>query len=102
VVVRTAPATEKDAKTNAFSTRDILVAHQIVVAKDALEQIESVWGGAKSEKAPKLKAEVKPKAEKPAKAEAKPKAEKAALKATAAKKPVAAKKAAPKKKEDSK
>ena len=48
VVVRTAPATvkrgEEGPKTQAFSARDVLVAHKIVVAKDALAKIEEVWG----------------------------------------------------------
>jgi large subunit ribosomal protein L4 len=48
VTVRTAPAgkTEEGAeavKTNAFSTRDVLVAQKIVIAKDALTRIEEVW-----------------------------------------------------------
>ncbi len=43
VVVKTAPATEKDAKTDVFSARDLLVAHKIVVAQDALKKIEEVW-----------------------------------------------------------
>ena len=95
VVVRTAPSTAKEAKTNAFSTRDILVAHQIIVAKDALDAIEAVWGSAE-------KKEAKPKAEKAAKAQAEPKVTKATPKAPVAKKAAAPKKTAPKKKEDSK
>ncbi len=47
VTLRTAPASVKgDAeavKTQAFSARDVLVAHKIVVAKDALSRIEEVW-----------------------------------------------------------
>ena len=43
VEVRTAPSTEAGAKTNAFSTRDLLLAQKIVVAKDALARIEEVW-----------------------------------------------------------
>ena len=43
VEVRTAPSTEAGAKTNAFSTRDLLLAQRIVVAKDALARIEEVW-----------------------------------------------------------
>ena len=43
VEVRTAPSTEQGAKTNAFSTRDLLLAQKIVVAKDALARIEEVW-----------------------------------------------------------
>jgi large subunit ribosomal protein L4 len=45
VTVRTAPAS-KDAgevKTAAFSARDVLVAHKIVIAKDALSRIQEVW-----------------------------------------------------------
>jgi large subunit ribosomal protein L4 len=50
VVVRTAPAVKNDdpegeaVKTAAFSTRDLLVAHQVVIARDALARIEEVWG----------------------------------------------------------
>ncbi|MBA3726904.1 MAG: 50S ribosomal protein L4 [Armatimonadetes bacterium] len=47
IEVRTAPASVKagaDAvKTQAFSTRDLLIAHKIVVSKDALSAIEEVW-----------------------------------------------------------
>ncbi|MGI8924547.1 MAG: 50S ribosomal protein L4 [Fimbriimonadales bacterium] len=47
IEVRTAPASVKagaDAvKTQAFSTRDLLIAHKIVVSKDALRAIEEVW-----------------------------------------------------------
>jgi large subunit ribosomal protein L4 len=47
VVVRTAPASVKkggDAvKTQAFSARDVLVAHKLVICKDALAKIEEVW-----------------------------------------------------------
>jgi large subunit ribosomal protein L4 len=47
VVVRTAPASikagEEGVKTQAFSTRDVLVAHKVIVAKDALAAIEEVW-----------------------------------------------------------
>ncbi|HRI43781.1 MAG TPA: 50S ribosomal protein L4 [Fimbriimonadaceae bacterium] len=43
VEVRTAPDTEKESKTVTFSTRDLLVARQIVIAKAALEQMEKVW-----------------------------------------------------------
>lgn len=47
VEVRTAPS-QKDAegnavKSQAFSARDVLVAHHIVIAKDALARIEEVW-----------------------------------------------------------
>lgn len=48
VVVRTAPAKadSKDGgpKTAVFSTRDVLVAHKIVIAKEALARIQEVWG----------------------------------------------------------
>lgn len=44
VTVRTAPSTEAGAKTNVFSTRDLLVAHKLLVAADALKKIEEVWG----------------------------------------------------------
>lgn len=48
VVVRTAPASikkgEEGPKTQAFSARDVLVAHKVIVAKDALARIEEVWG----------------------------------------------------------
>ncbi|MBL8047330.1 MAG: 50S ribosomal protein L4 [Chthonomonas sp.] len=43
VVVRTAPAADGSVKTATFSTRDVLVAHKIVVAKDAMAKIEEVW-----------------------------------------------------------
>ena len=47
VVVRTAPASvkkgEEGPRTQAFSARDVLVAHKLVVAKDALARIEEVW-----------------------------------------------------------
>ena len=43
VEVRTAPSTEPGAKTSTFSTRDLLLAQRIVVAKDALARIEEVW-----------------------------------------------------------
>lgn len=44
VVVRTAPAAKGDeTKTAAFSTRDVLIAHKVVVAQDALARIEEVW-----------------------------------------------------------
>ena len=43
VEVRTAPSTESGAKTSAFSTRDLLIAQKIVIAKDALARIEEVW-----------------------------------------------------------
>jgi len=47
VTVRTAPSSSaggaEAAKTAVFSTRDLLVAHKIVIAKDALTRIEEVW-----------------------------------------------------------
>ena len=48
VVVRTAPAKSDNegkatAKTNAFSARDLLIAHKVVIAQDALARIEEVW-----------------------------------------------------------
>lgn len=43
VVVKTAPSTDKDAKTDVFSARDLLVAHKIVVAQEAMTKIEEVW-----------------------------------------------------------
>lgn len=47
VTVRTAPSSgangSETAKTVTFSARDILVAHKIVVAKEALAKIEEVW-----------------------------------------------------------
>jgi large subunit ribosomal protein L4 len=43
VVVKTAPTLEKDGKSDVFSARDLLVAHKIVVAQDALKKIEEVW-----------------------------------------------------------
>ncbi|MEA2553319.1 MAG: large subunit ribosomal protein [Fimbriimonadaceae bacterium] len=45
VTVRTAPARNgEETKAAAFSTRDLLVAHKIVIAQDALKKIEEVWG----------------------------------------------------------
>lgn len=43
VVVKTAPSTNAEVKTDVFSARDLAVAHKIVVAQDALKQIEEVW-----------------------------------------------------------
>ena len=48
VTVRTAPSGktaegETAVKTVAFSTRDLLVAHKIVIAQDALTRIQEVW-----------------------------------------------------------
>lgn len=43
VTVRTAPSGEKDSKTEVFSARDVLVAHKVLIAKDALSKVEEVW-----------------------------------------------------------
>jgi large subunit ribosomal protein L4 len=43
VTVRTAPASGADEKAQAFSARDVLVSHKIVIAQDALAKIEEVW-----------------------------------------------------------
>lgn len=47
VTVRTAPTVTPDGaeqvKTSPFSARDILVAHKLLIAKDALTRIEEVW-----------------------------------------------------------
>lgn len=44
VTVRTAPSSgEEAAKTAVFSARDLLVAHKVLIAKDALAKIEEVW-----------------------------------------------------------
>jgi large subunit ribosomal protein L4 len=47
VTVRTAPATQVEGaeavKTSTFSARDLILATQVVIAKDALTQIEEVW-----------------------------------------------------------
>lgn len=43
VTVRTAPTANKEEKAQAFSTRDVLVAHKILIAKDALAKVEEVW-----------------------------------------------------------
>ncbi len=47
VTVRTAPSSSaggtEAAKTAVFSTRDLLIAQKIVIAKDALTKIEEVW-----------------------------------------------------------
>lgn len=49
VVIKTAPAAvspedELMTRTETFSTRDLLVAHKIVMAKEAMKRIEEVWG----------------------------------------------------------
>lgn len=44
VVVKTAPTNTEGERTDAFSARDLLVAHKIVIAQDALKKIEEVWG----------------------------------------------------------
>ncbi len=43
VTVRTAPTAVKEEKAQSFSTRDVLVAHKILIAKDALAKVEEVW-----------------------------------------------------------
>lgn len=47
VTVRTAPATPTEEaggiKTAAFSARDVLVAHKILIDKDALTRVQEVW-----------------------------------------------------------
>ncbi len=43
VTVRTAPTANKEEKAQPFSARDILVAHKILIAKDALAKVEEVW-----------------------------------------------------------
>lgn len=45
VVVKTAPASGngEGEKTVAFSARDLLVAHKVLIAKEALEKVEAVW-----------------------------------------------------------
>jgi large subunit ribosomal protein L4 len=44
VTVKTAPSKEQGAKQEAFSARDLLVAHKIVIVADAMTKIEEVWG----------------------------------------------------------
>ncbi len=41
IEIRTAPS--RDGKASAFSTRDLLVAHKILVTADAMKLIEEVW-----------------------------------------------------------
>lgn len=44
VTVRTAPSMAGDeAKSAGFSTRDLMVAHKVIIAQDALKKIEEVW-----------------------------------------------------------
>lgn len=43
VTVRTAPTAEKEGKSEAFSARDVLVAHKVLIAKDALAKVSEVW-----------------------------------------------------------
>ena len=44
VVVRTAPSGKGDeTKSAVFSTRDVMVAHQVLIVKAALARIEEVW-----------------------------------------------------------
>lgn len=82
VEVRTAPSREEGVKTNTFSTRDLLVAHKIVIAKDAMETIESFWGEGVKEKGAE-KAAPKAKAVKAAAAEEAPKPKRTTKKAEA-------------------
>jgi large subunit ribosomal protein L4 len=42
VVVKTAPGKQED-KTDTFSARDLMVAHKVVIAVDALKKVEEVW-----------------------------------------------------------
>ena len=44
VVVKTAPSKEPGAKQEAFSARDVLVAHKVLIVADAMTRIEEVWG----------------------------------------------------------
>ncbi len=44
VTVKTAPSKEPGAKQEAFSARDLLVAHKVVIVADAMTRIEEVWG----------------------------------------------------------
>jgi large subunit ribosomal protein L4 len=43
VTVRTAPDNGEAAKAAPFSARDVMVAHNVLIAKDALAKIEEVW-----------------------------------------------------------
>lgn len=43
VTVRTAPGETRDSKTATFSARDMLVAHNVIIAKGAFAKIEEVW-----------------------------------------------------------
>jgi len=43
VTLRTAPSNEEGAKSAGFSARDVLVAHKVVIVKDALAKLEEVW-----------------------------------------------------------
>lgn len=49
VEVRVAP--NKDGKGEAFSTRDLIVAHKVLVTKDAMGAIEATYGAAKADEA---------------------------------------------------
>jgi len=42
-VARTARSRAEGAKTNTFSTRDVLVAHKVIIAADAMKRIEEFW-----------------------------------------------------------
>lgn len=82
VTVRTAPSNEEGAKTVAFSTRDVLVAHKIVIAAEALRAVETLHSGEEAEAAP---VEAKP-AKKATKAKAEATAEEAPKKTARKKK----------------
>jgi large subunit ribosomal protein L4 len=43
VTIRTAPSKDADARTQAFSARDLMVSRKIVVVQSALDKIEEVW-----------------------------------------------------------
>jgi large subunit ribosomal protein L4 len=44
VTVRTAPTKGgEEVKSVAFSARDLIVAHKVLIAQDALKKIEEVW-----------------------------------------------------------
>jgi large subunit ribosomal protein L4 len=43
VTVKTAPAAGGDTKTSVFSARDVVVAHDVLIAQGALNKIQEVW-----------------------------------------------------------
>jgi large subunit ribosomal protein L4 len=43
VTVRTAPSKSQEAKSQAFSARDLMVAKKILLVEGALNKIEEVW-----------------------------------------------------------